>query len=242
MSTSPTFGGMKTVQGSGLCKSQNLFAQIHKHWGLLPGNQGLNNIDDSTQTIGSMMSPLESVRKQAEVIATDVVLNFGSENGKRCPDRFCKTMRKTVKEVSDRHDIALKSMVNRLKIDDGNMFHTFTNVADEIFEDGQINWGRIIVVFAFAARLTQSLRSENISQEDKVALYVGKYVGNKLGRWILDNGGWVCVIIYKVNLIKFSSRITLICIFELPSGRAQQMNYGHFVTSPFRNRVMLVTS
>lgn len=138
-----------------------------------------------------MMSPLESVRKQAEVIATDVVLNFGIDNGKKCPDRFCKTMRKTVKEVSDRHNIALKSMVNRLNIDDGNTFVTFTNVADEIFEDGQINWGRIIVVFAFAARLTESLRKNNSAQEDKIALYVGKYVGNKLGRWILDNGGWV---------------------------------------------------
>lgn len=191
MSTSPTFGGMKTVPGSGVIKSQNLFAEIHKHWGHLPGNQGLNNIDESTQTFGSLMSPLESVRKEAEVIASDVVLNFGVENAKKSPDRFCKTMRKTVKEVSDRHDIALKSMVNKLNLDNGNTFQTFVNVADEIFEDGQINWGRIIVVFAFAARLTASLRRNHSTFEDKVALYVGKYVGNKLGRWILDNGGWV---------------------------------------------------
>lgn len=191
MSKSPTFGGMKTVPGSGVTKSQNLFAEIHKHWGHLPGNQGLNSIDESTQTFGSMMSPLESVRKEAEVIASDVVLNFGVENGKKSPDRFCKTMRKTVKEVSDRHDIALKSMVNKLNLDNGNTFQTFVNVADEIFEDGQINWGRIIVVFAFAARLTATLRRRHSTLEDKVALYVGKYVGNKLGRWILDNGGWV---------------------------------------------------
>ncbi|XP_045156655.1 bcl-2-like protein 1 [Mercenaria mercenaria] len=190
--TSPTYGGIKTIAGNGGFhnNSNNLFAEIHKHWGLLPGNQGLNNINQETQTTGSMLSPLENVRKQAEIIAADVVVNFDVENEKKCPDRFCKTMRKTVKEVSDRHDIALKSMVNKLNLDDSNMFHTFVNVADEIFEDGQINWGRVIVVYAFAARLNAYFRKGNPAYEEKISLYVGKYVGNKLGRWILDNGGW----------------------------------------------------
>ncbi|XP_060601226.1 bcl-2-like protein 1 [Ruditapes philippinarum] len=189
--TSPTYGGIKSLGGNGgFHNNSNLFAEIHKHWGLLPGNQGLNNINQETQTTGSMLSPLENVRKQAEIIATDVVVNFGLDCEKKCPDRFCKTMRKTVQEVSDRHDIALKSMVNKLNLDDSNMFATFVNVADEIFEDGQINWGRVIVVYAFAARLNAYFRQGNPTYEEKISLYVGKYVGNKLGRWILDNGGW----------------------------------------------------
>lgn len=192
-SLSPTYGGIKTIGGNGGFhkNSNNLFAEIHKHWGLLPGNQGLNNINQETQTTGSMLSPLENVRKQAEIIASDVVINFDVENRKKCPDRFCKTMRKTVLEVSERHTIALKSMVNKLNLDDSNMFQTFVNVADEIFEDGQINWGRVIVVYAFASRLMAYFRKSNPVYEEKISLYVGKYVGNKLGRWILDNGGWV---------------------------------------------------
>lgn len=193
MSTpSPTYGGYKSIAGNGGFNktSNNLFAEIHKHWGLLPGNQGLNSINKETQTTGSVPTPLETVRKQAEVIASDVVVNFDVEKEKKCPDRFCKTMRKTVKEVSDRHAIALKSMVNKLNVDDTNMFQTFVNVADEIFEDGQINWGRVIVVYAFASRLSAFLRKSNPEFEDRIALYVGKYVGNKLGRWIVDNGGW----------------------------------------------------
>jgi len=205
--TSPTYGGMKTMSNSGVIgKNNNLFAEIHKKWGLLPGNQGLNNIEQSTQTTGSSMTPLESVRKEAEVIASDVVMNIWCENPRKPPNRFCKTMRKTVKEVSDRHDIVLKSMVNKLNIDDGNMFQTFINVADEIFEDGQINWGRIIVVYAFAARLTSHFRKNNTNQDEKVALYVGKYVGNKLGRWILDNGGWVRI---KANQVYLFDTICL---------------------------------
>lgn len=179
---SPTFGGLKSI-------SNNLFAEIHQQWRHLPGNQGLNSIDQATQT--SSLTPLESVRKEAEVIANDIVKNFGSDKEKGPPNRFCKTMRKTVKEVSDRHDIALSSMVNRLHIDDDNMFETFINVANEIFDDGRINWGRIVVVYAFASRLTSHFRKKDSNQDEKIALYVGKYVGNKLGLWILDNGGWV---------------------------------------------------
>ena len=200
---SPTFGGSKSLSGnnSGMGKnSHNLFAEIHKQWGLLPGNQGLNNLEQSTQTLGSLATPLENVRKEAEIIAFDVVLNFSDfEKNQRAPDRFCKTMRKTVKEVSDRHDIALKSMVNRLNVGENNTFQTFVNVADEIFEDGQINWGRVIVVYAFAARLVAhfSMKEPEVDIKsspgikEKISLYVGKYVGSKLGRWILDNGGSV---------------------------------------------------
>lgn len=192
-SKSPTYGDMKTVSDSkpGFGKnSNNLFLEIHKQWGHMKGNIGLNSIEQATQKNISG-SPLENVRKEAEVIASDVVCNFGVEDEKKCPDRFCKTMRKTVKEISDRHDITLKAMVNKLNMSNGNTFQTFINVADEIFEDGQINWGRVIVVYAFAARLTAHIRQKYPEYEEKIALYVGKYVGNKLGHWILAQGGWV---------------------------------------------------
>lgn len=184
-SISPTFGGSKPFNAE-----NSLFKSLWgKQWGRT-SNQGLNDIDQCTQTSVTTGTPLESVRKLAEEIGVDVVLNFGQENERRAPDRFCKTMRKTVKEVSDRHDIALKAMVNKLKVDDTNAFKTFVSVADEIFEDGQINWGRVIIVYAFGARLGAHLKQIRPGYEDKIALYVGKYVANKLGRWILDNGGW----------------------------------------------------
>jgi hypothetical protein len=66
-------------------------------------------------------------------------------------------MRRTVRELSNRHDIAFKGMVNKLKITETNAFPTFVSVVDEIFEDGQINWGRIVTVYTFAARLAQHL-------------------------------------------------------------------------------------
>jgi len=178
-----------------MINNKNLFANVSKRIGLLPGAKGLNDISqvmaEGTQTAGSG-SPLDHVRREAEVIADDVILNFGKEDKKKAPNKFCKTMRRTVKELSSRHDIAFKGMVNKLNLNSSegsNPFQTFVNVADEIFDDGQINWGRIVAVYAFASRLAVR-GTEKSDFPKKISLFVGKYVANKLGKWILDNGGW----------------------------------------------------
>jgi len=181
----------ETFNSSNVINNQNLFAKVSQRFGLLPGAKGLNDIsqvlEEGTQTAGSG-SPLDRVRREAEVIADDVILNFGKEK-KKPPNKFCKTMRRTVKELSSRHDIAFKGMVNKLNLDSNNTFQTFVNVADEIFDDGQINWGRIVAVYAFASRLAAK-ESDKSDFAKKISLFVGKYVANKLGKWILDNGGW----------------------------------------------------
>lgn len=179
-----------------MINNKNLFAKVSQRFGLLPGVKGLNDIsqvmEEGTQTVGTG-SPLDQVRREAEVIADDVILNFGKEDKKKAPNKFCKTMRRTVKELSSRHDIAFKGMVNKLNLNSSNPFQTFVNVADEIFDDGQINWGRIVAVYAFAARLAARGAEKNDFPK-KISLFVGKYVANKLGKWILDNGGWVSVV------------------------------------------------
>lgn len=172
----------------------SIFANIHKQLGLLPGFQGLNDfaqLEQATQT-STTLSPLDEVRREAETIATDIVHNYGVENQKKPLNRYCKTMRRTVGELAVRHEIAFKGMVHKLQVDDDNAFPTFVHIADEIFEDGQINWGRLVCIYAFAAALGKHCR-ENKKDDcpDKIALYVGRYVANKLGKWILDNGGWV---------------------------------------------------
>ncbi|XP_050402208.1 bcl-2-like protein 2 [Patella vulgata] len=174
--------------------SKNLFAEISKQFGILPGSEGLNNIsevvDETTQTPGSS-SPLEQVRRDAEIIAHDLLMNFIVDESKKATNRYCKTMRRTVKELSERHDLSFKGMVNKLKVEETSPFQTFVSVADEIFDDGQINWGRIVAVYAFAARLSKYCREKDLNEfPAKVSLFVGKYVGSKLGKWILDNGGW----------------------------------------------------
>jgi BCL2-like 1 (apoptosis regulator Bcl-X) len=201
--------------------SKNLFAQVTERLGVLPGTQGLNDIskvtDESTQTFSS--SPLDQVRRDAEFMAKDAVVNFGLRSPCRPPNRYCKTLRRTVKELSDRHDLVFKGMVNRLKPDETSAFPTFVIVADEIFDDGQVNWGRIVAVYAFAARLAKYYVDNNsvpgsesndrklVSYQEKIALFVGKYVANKLGQWILDHGGWDAFVEYFPDQGEFEEKM-----------------------------------
>ncbi|GFO38894.1 Bcl-2-like protein 1 [Plakobranchus ocellatus] len=204
--------------------NNSLFRQVTQRFGVLdqPGH-GLNDIakvtnDESTQTYAT--SQLDSVRRTAEVMAQDVVVNFDLDSPKKPPNRHCKTMRRTVKELSDRHDMVFKGMVNRLKPTESNSFQTFVIVADEIFDDGQVNWGRIVAVYAFAARLAKfhrdnSTSSDSINQtvggkisyQEKIALFVGKYVATKLGQWVLDHGGWDAFVEYFPDQGEFEEKM-----------------------------------
>ncbi|KAL5004542.1 hypothetical protein ScPMuIL_017998 [Solemya velum] len=138
------------------------------------------------------MGTIGTVKREAEVIAMYVIKAFNSGGDRQPPNRTCKTMLRTVKELSSRHDIVLKGMVNKLNVTENNVFHTFVSVADEIFEDGQMNWGRVVAVYAFAARLAGRCNKDCLQSDwaGKISSYVGEYVGNKLGRWIVDNNGW----------------------------------------------------
>ena len=78
-------------------------------------------------------STLEHIRKEAEIMGKDIVVNFDLKRPLTTPNRYCKTLRRTVKEVSDRHNLVFKGIVNRLKPNEASTFPTFVIVADKIF-------------------------------------------------------------------------------------------------------------
>ncbi|GAB1597334.1 anti-apoptotic protein NR13-like [Argonauta hians] len=175
-------------------KRGSYFVPINRHFQQLPGLQGLNNIsqtvDGEPLRLEGNTTPLERVCRDAENIADDII-HFAINSQKKPPNRYCKTMRRTVDELSKRHDILFQTMINRLQLDCSNLFIAFTCVADEIFEDGQINWGRVVAVYAFATQLTLYChRQQKQEMCNQIALFTGRYVGNKLGKWIIEAGGW----------------------------------------------------
>lgn len=153
----------------------------------------------TTQSLAD--SPLTKVRHEAETMAKDLILTFGEENAGKPANKYCKTLRRTVTELSTRHVMVFKGIVKKLKPDEENALQTFVTVADELFGEGQVNWGRVVAVYAFAAHLTKHLMRDNETGEqdnntrdsfkEVIAQFVGSYVANKLGQWIVDNGGWV---------------------------------------------------
>ncbi|XP_057302939.1 apoptosis regulator Bcl-2-like [Hydractinia symbiolongicarpus] len=91
-------------------------------------------------------------------------------------------------EIDNMYDLA--NMCNRLNVSNENAHYVFMEIAEEIFQEG-INWGRIIVLYAFAGKLAQHFKRTNNEQlVDKVGSWVGTAVSKK-SMWVRDCGhGW----------------------------------------------------
>lgn len=48
------------------------------------------------------------------------------------------------------------SMIDGVSVDSSQ--ETFTQVAREIFNDGQFNWGRVVMLFYFAYKMVKKVR------------------------------------------------------------------------------------
>ncbi|KAJ8030318.1 Apoptosis regulator Bcl-2 [Holothuria leucospilota] len=110
------------------------------------------------------------------------------------PSLHTKTLRRVGDEVEERHVLALHRMVQQLQYDPvvhgrKAVYATF----DSIFKDGAYSWGRIVMVYVFAARLAKYCRTrgrDKIVVED-LGRYAGDYVAYHLKHWIEEQGGWV---------------------------------------------------
>lgn len=73
----------------------------------------------------------------------------------------------------------------------------FNQVMEKEFEDGIMNWGRIVTIFAFGGVLVKKLPREQIGPavdtDEEISYFVAEFIMNNAGEWIRQNGGWVCV-------------------------------------------------
>ncbi|KAB1257294.1 Bcl-2-related protein A1 [Camelus dromedarius] len=69
----------------------------------------------------------------------------------------------------------------------------FNQVMEKEFEDGIINWGRIVTIFAFEGILIKKLLRERIAPDVdtyKISYFVAEFITKNTGEWIRQNGGW----------------------------------------------------
>ncbi|XP_025748879.1 bcl-2-related protein A1 [Callorhinus ursinus] len=69
----------------------------------------------------------------------------------------------------------------------------FNQVMEKEFEDGIINWGRIVTIFAFEGILTKKLLREQISPDvaaSRISYFVAEFITTNMREWIRQNGGW----------------------------------------------------
>jgi Apoptosis regulator proteins, Bcl-2 family len=174
----------------------------------------------NADTTGAVVTG-NTVQHIARELAADTVKSFTQTSVPSPPNEHAKTLRRTVEEISCRHEILFSSMVRRLTESVANepnatLGISFQRIADELFRDGHINWGRIVTVYAFAGWLARHAATHSVANgiaedsvdgntdripnaSEEISRLCGDYVAEKLSDWILQQGGWVssfCVILY----------------------------------------------
>ena len=149
------------------------------------------SVEQGSQTPKKMA--LENVQNISTDLALDIVGYVSHVKTEKPVNRHAVTLRRTVDEVSEKHEILFNSIVMKLEpLCEDSLSQTLSNVFEEMFSDQNYNWGRVVTVYAFGGRLAKHLTDTGRSSLiDTVARSLGVYVGNKLARWILQQGGWV---------------------------------------------------
>jgi len=93
-------------------------------------------------------------------------------------------------EIENNYGVALNNMCNRLDVNSDNAYFKFSTVAEEIL-NGDENWGRIIILYAFAAKLAEQCKqTENEQMIEKIINWLSCFIAKK-ACWIRDSGrGW----------------------------------------------------
>ena len=94
-------------------------------------------------------------------------------------------------EIDSNYGVALNNMCNRLDVNSENGYLKFSTIAEEIYNGGD-NWGRIIILYAFAAKLAiHCKQTDNEQMIEKIINWLSCFIARK-ACWIRESGrGWV---------------------------------------------------
>ena len=129
----------------------------------------------------------------ARTLGTDVVPFISADRwyNKPPPCSYASTLRQVVKEVLDKYLPVFEEGLGKLQLTEVNGFQTLQSLADEIMSS-TINWGRIIVLYAFGGWVARHYYQKGWTQlADVVGDFIGFYLARNHGDWIEAQGGWV---------------------------------------------------
>jgi len=104
-----------------------------------------------------------------------------------------RCMRQCVTKMLERHSIVFNGMMTRLKIDRNcDLKLGFNQLAEELFVERNVTWGKIVALFAFGARLAQHCNQNGLSDlVFDIATLLSQYAVDKLTPFLREHGGWV---------------------------------------------------
>ena len=133
-------------------------------------------------------------RTQSVQIAKDTIHYIcRHENCIPPPNRTAVIMRNLLDDTLKNRLEMMRNLVMTLDIQQRDQLELLHSIATNMFDDQLVNWGRIVTFHAFCGYLARYCEERHIPDcGDLIAEILANIVVNRLGLWIVANGGWVC--------------------------------------------------
>lgn len=166
----------------------------------------------------SKLEKIDSIKTVIHQLAYEVVSHMTGVHLDHAATPYSATLLRVVADISSRHEIVFESIVRRLGLGGSPNYsacqQTIVGVGNELFADGQYNWGRTVTMFAFTGWLACSCcrnsgnkcssSNDCLARATVIADVAGEYMADKLSQWIYSQGGWVSDILLYVCMSVFS--------------------------------------
>jgi hypothetical protein len=111
-----------------------------------------------------------------------------------------RTLRKLSDDIEVQNPDLLEQLCSKLNFSKETGYSSFRDISKQVFSDGIINWGRIVVLFAFGAKLGKYCNENNMrDQVENITMWTARFVTEL--DWIESHGGWVG---YLILLLYFN--------------------------------------
>ena len=145
------------------------------------------------------MASVEDVTSQAPDIVKSFLCVCFENDGLEVPQELTaqdheknKQVAKVLRDIGDslNQHPTLNTMINEIHVTKDTAFETFLSVAMQIFQDGKVNWGRVVTLFYFGYKLAIQVLTQ-VPLIKMIIEWVVKFIKEKLVQWIVEQGGWV---------------------------------------------------
>lgn len=145
-------------------------------------------------------------RHLSELVAHDTVQYVcHHEQAAPAPNKTALIMRSLVDDTLKNRLDFMRELVLRLGFSRKDHVELLDSLATQMFDDEVVTWGRIVTLYAFCGYLARyCLEKDLFDCPDAIAEALSGIVTNRLGLWIVANGGWT----------SFESQFPALCLFD----------------------------